>query len=69
LYAFTISGTKDQKDIEENFPLWAGVAALVLIIYLFIQFKKTSLLQRAKVKEDDFTEDDFDFNKWPTAQS
>jgi uncharacterized protein len=69
LYAFTISGTKDQKDIEENFPLWAGVAALVLIIYLFIQFKKTSLLQRAKVKENDFTEDDFDFNKWPTAQS
>lgn len=69
LYAFTISGAKDQKDIEENFPLWAGVAALVLIIYLFIQFKKTSLLQRAKVKEDDFPEDDFDFHKWPTAQS
>ena len=69
MYAFTISGAKDQKDIEENFPLWAGVVALVLIIYLFIQFKKTSLLQRAKVKDDDFPEDDFDFHKWPTAQS
>lgn len=69
LYSFTISGTKNQKDIEENFPVWAGVMALVLIIYLFIQFKKTSLLQRAKVKEDDFADDDFDFHKWPTAQS
>jgi len=69
LYAFTISATKDQKDIEENFPLWAGVVALVLIIYLFIQFRKISLLQKAKVKDDDFPEDDFDFHKWPTAQS
>jgi membrane protease YdiL (CAAX protease family) len=68
LYLFTISRAKDQKDIEENFPLWAGVVALVLIIYLFIQFRKTSLLQRAKIT-DDVPEDDFDFNKWPTAQS
>jgi CAAX protease family protein len=69
LYAFTVSGTKNQKDIEENFPLWAGVVALLLIIYLFAQFRKTSLLQRAKVNDDDFPEDDFDFNKWPTTQS
>jgi len=69
LYMFTLSGTKDQKDIEENFPLWAGMVALVLIFYLFIQFRKTSLLQKAKVKDDDFPEDDFDFQKWPTGQS
>ena len=69
LYIFTLSGTKNQKDIEENFPLWAGVVALLLIIYLFIQFRKISLLQKAKVKDDDFPEDDFDFHKWPTAQS
>jgi membrane protease YdiL (CAAX protease family) len=69
LYIFTLSGTKDQKDIGENSSLWVGVIALLLIIYLFIQFRQISLLQKAKVKDDDFPEDDFDFHKWPTAQS
>ena len=69
LYVFTLSGTKDPKDIEENFPIWAGLVALVLIYYLFMQFKKISLLQKAKVTGDDLPDDDFDFNKWPTAQS
>jgi hypothetical protein len=67
LYVYNLHGTKDQKDIEENFPLWVGVVALVLIIYLFIQFRKISLLQKAKVRDVDFPEDDFDFQKWPTA--
>jgi len=69
LYVFTLSGTKDPKDIEENFPIWAGLVAIVLIYYLFMQFKKISLLQKAKVTDDDLPDDDFDFNKWPTAQS
>lgn len=69
LYVFTLSGTKNPKDIEENFPLWAGVIALVLIYYLFTQFKKISLLQKAKIKDDDFPDDEFDFTKWPTEQS
>lgn len=67
LYLYTLAGSKDQKDIEENFPIWAGVVALMLIIYLFIQFKKTSLIQKAKIKDDDFPEDDF--HTWATAQS
>jgi uncharacterized protein len=67
LYIYNLHGIKDQKDIEENFPLWVGVVALVLIIYLFIQFRKISLLRKAKVRDDDFPEDDFDFQKWPTA--
>lgn len=69
LYVYNLNGTKDQKDIEENFPLWTGALALLLIIYLFIQFRKISLLQRAKVVNDDFPDDDFDFTKWPTEQS
>lgn len=67
LYMFTSSGAKNQKDIEQNFPVWAGVVALAIIIYLFTQFRQTSLLQKAKIVENDLPEDDFDFNKWPTA--
>ena len=69
LYVFTLGGNKDQKDIEENFPIWAGVVALALIYYLFMQFKKISLIQKAKIKDDDFPDDEFDFTKWPTEQS
>ena len=67
LYIFAHSGTKDPKDIEENFPLWAGVVALLFIIYLFIQFRKTSLPQKIKSEEDDFPGDDL--HDWITAQS
>jgi len=67
LYVFTMSGTKNQKDIEQNFPMWTGIIALIFIIYLFIKFKKASDLQKAKYKEDDFPHDDF--HNWATAQS
>ena len=67
LYIFTITGKKQTKEIEQNFPMWAGVIALVLIIYLFIQFKKTSATQRAKYIEEDLPDDDF--HNWATAQS
>ncbi|MEO7121470.1 MAG: CPBP family intramembrane glutamic endopeptidase [Ginsengibacter sp.] len=67
LYLYTSAGSKDQKDIEENFPIWAGVVGLMLIIYLFVEFRKTSLIQEAKIPEDDFPDDDFD--TWTTAHS
>ncbi|MDQ6904425.1 MAG: CPBP family intramembrane metalloprotease [Bacteroidota bacterium] len=67
LYVYTLSATKNPKDIEENFPAWAGVLALILIVYLFIKFKETSLHQREKIKEDDEPYDDF--HDWATAQS
>ena len=68
LYAVSLSGKKTPpKDIETNFPLWAGIIALFLIIYLFSKFKEYSLLQKAKVIEDDFPDDDF--HNWATAQS
>ena len=67
LYMFNLSGTKNQKDIEENFPVWAGVVALVFIIYLFIKFRQNSLSQKAKIVEDDFPDDDF--HNWAAAQT
>ncbi len=67
LYVYTLSATKNPKDIEENFPAWAGVLALILIVYLFVKFRETSLLQKEKIKEDDEPYDDF--HDWATAQS
>ena len=67
LYVYTLSATKNPRDIEENFPAWAGVAALIFIVYLFVKFKETSLQQREKVKEDHEPYDDF--HDWATAQS
>ena len=65
LYVATMSGTKGSKDIEENFPLWAGVVALVLIVYAFIKFRQISLIQQAKFVEVD-TSDPNDFQNWVT---
>lgn len=67
LYAITLSGKKETKDIEQNFPLWAGVIALFLIIYLFKKFKEYSLLQKQKQVEDNIPDDEF--HNWATAQS
>ncbi len=67
LYVITLSGKKAPKDIEQSFPLWAGVIALFLIIYLFKKFRDYSLVQREKYVEDDIPDDDF--HNWATAQS
>lgn len=68
LYLFSFSGKKTPpKDIEENFPIWAGAIALVLIIFLFMKFREYSINQKEKVVEDDFPDDDF--HNWATAQS
>lgn len=67
MYMFNLSGTKNPKDIEESFPIWAGIVALLVLIYLFARFRQISLAQKAKLAEDDFPEDDF--HNWATAQS
>ncbi len=66
LYLFHLSGKPPQKEIEQNFPIWAGVIALIFIIYLFIKFRQISLSQRAKIVDDDPGDD---FHNWATAQS
>lgn len=65
LYLITANGSKSTKDIEENFPLWAGVVALVLIVYAFIRFRQISLLQQQKYVEEDINGPD-DFRNWVT---
>ena len=65
LYFVTMSGNKATKDIEENFPMWAGLIALVLIVYAFIKLKENSLLQRQKLTSEDIG-DSNDFHNWIT---
>ena len=67
LYIATMQGNKSTKDIEENFPLWAGVVALVLLIYAFIKFRQISLLQQQKFVMPE--EDPDDFHNWLTKES
>ncbi|MDP4285455.1 MAG: type II CAAX endopeptidase family protein [Bacteroidota bacterium] len=63
LYVTTMAGNKSSKDIEENFPLWAGIIALILIVYAFIKFREISLLQKKKYAEED-AGDPNDFQNW-----
>jgi len=42
---------KDQSSIESRFPVWAGVVALVVIIFLLAQFRKASRQQLAVAGE------------------
>lgn len=67
LYFSTVSINKNTKDIEGSFPLWAGVVALVLIIYAFIKFREISLLEQQKYVMPE--EDPNDFQNWITKES
>jgi membrane protease YdiL (CAAX protease family) len=63
LYVATMSGSKPTKDIEVHFPIWAGIIALVLIVYAFIKFKEISLIQQRKFVEEN-NSDPNDFQNW-----
>jgi uncharacterized protein len=67
MYVATMQTVKPTKDIEENFPMWMGVIALVLIIYAFIYFRKISLLQKQKYVMPE--EDPNDYHNWITKES
>ena len=68
LYVLNGQGANETKDIEENFPIWAGVITLILIIYAFIKFREASLL---KQQEYVFPEEDDpnDFHNWIAKES
>jgi membrane protease YdiL (CAAX protease family) len=68
LYLFNRQGIKGTKEIEENFPLWAGIVALVLVIYAFIKFREASLLKQEEyvLPEND---DPNDFHDWIAKES
>lgn len=68
LYLYNLQGSKGAKEIEENFPVWAGLIALVLIIYFFIRFREASLVKQQQYvfpKEDDPN----DFQDWIAKNS
>ena len=52
--------------MKEVFPLWAGILALVLIIYAFIKFREISLLEQQKYVMPE--EDPNDFQNWITKE-
>ena len=68
LYVLNGQGANETKDIEENFPIWAGLIALILIIYAFIKFREASLLKQQEyvLPEED---DPNDFHNWIAKES
>ena len=68
LYVATMQGNKSTKEIEENFPLWAGIIALAIIIFAFIKFRQISLLQQEKYAMPEI-DDPNDFHNWITKES
>ena len=68
LYVLNGQGANETKDIEENFPIWAGLIALILIIYAFIKFREASLLKQQEyvLPEQD---DPNDFHNWIAKES
>jgi len=67
LYLMNNQGVKETKDIEENFPIWAGVIAFILIIYAFIKFREASLLKQQEYVLPE--EDPNDFHDWIAKES
>ncbi len=58
LYITTVTGVKSRKDIEANFPYWMGIFALLLVVYLFDVYKRTSVIEKMKYAEADIPEND-----------
>lgn len=66
LYFLHLSGRKTPaKDLEQNFPLWAGLIALALIIFLFQKLRQHTVMPPDEPEE--IAHDDF--QTWATAQS
>ena len=58
MYILTIKHINNSKGIESNFPLWVGLIALMLLLYLFRLFKHTSEIEKAKHLEEDNRDDE-----------
>lgn len=68
LYMDTLSQHKHTKDLEENFPVWMGALAIVIIVIAFIKLRELTLAQREKYVYDE-PEDPNDFHNWITRNS
>lgn len=58
----------NRKDVEENFPIWAGVVALIFIVYAFMLLRQTSLAVQEKYVFPEL-EDPDDYHNWITKES
>lgn len=58
----------NRKDVEENFPIWAGVVALIFIVYAFMLLHQTSLAVQEKYVFPEL-EDPDDYHNWITKES
>lgn len=68
LYVDSMSQHRHTKDIEENFPVWMGVIAIVIIVIVFIKLRQLSLAQREKYVYHE-PEDPDDFHDWIARNS
>lgn len=66
LYLMTMHGAKD-KNVEDNFPLWMGLIALALLLYLFKVFKQTSAIKQSQHVEEIRPDDEF--HNWTANNS
>ncbi|MGI8580676.1 MAG: CPBP family intramembrane glutamic endopeptidase [Chitinophagaceae bacterium] len=66
LYVMTMNGVKN-KNVEDNFPLWMGAIAMLLLLYLFQLYKQTSAIQQSKHVEEISPEDEF--HNWTANNS
>jgi uncharacterized protein len=48
LYLMNVTSVAKRKDIEESFPVWVGLIALVALVYLIIAYRKASQEVRLK---------------------
>lgn len=67
LYVMNAPDVKHVNELEKNFPFWAGAIVLLIILYLFKNFKQHSIIQRAKYAEEQVPDDDF--HNWTVNQS
>jgi membrane protease YdiL (CAAX protease family) len=68
MYVSTMNASKNTKDIEENFPIWAGAIALAFVVVAFIKLRQISLSQQQKYVFPEL-EDPNDYHNWITKES
>ena len=67
LYVANLSGKiSEAKNMEKSFPIWIGIVAFILLIYLFMRFKQTSEIQQATFINE---APENDFQDWTTDRS
>lgn len=63
MYIMQTGRTANSKDVEENFPMWSGLVALVFLIIVLYRFRKESTLVLEKFRYKEPDEED-DFHNW-----